>query len=1247
MKLTVVTVSNVALKWLIQVNEEIRDIKSDALDLRLYYVGKKISKDKMELISADIIDADMSLIDLMGAPREIWEKVAEACKNAPGNIVPISERNKEIQSCMKLGALSAKNMGMGASKADKSMNSESMMKMMNMAEKIGKAIPIGKPRDMKNLVCIGKYWGNSGLDDIRNLLYLIMRDYGDIKCFPKAEPPRKIEEIGICDPSDMKYYKNYQEYKHYHGYDDDKPNIAVLYYAHNYPSCTSHAVGKIVQRISEFANVIPIASSSVTLRSVDTLRRYLFEETGKKVSLIVNFMSFRLGAGPMGGDVENSLKLLEDLNAPIMHPFFMTRRKNQEWKESIQGIANSEFLVSVMLPELDGVIEIFPVGAMKSSQHVKKYDLELIELDLIDERVDKLISKIKAWLNLQQKSNKDKRIAVIGYNYPPGEGNLFGGAFLDTFKSIEKVISLLKNNGYETNEISSEDLMEKFLQNGIINSGRWTNESKISRLIKYDSKAYKEYLKGKDFEQEITEQWGQAPGSIMTDNKEFLIPGIVNDNVFIGLQPSRGIHENPEKAYHDKNLLPHHQYIAFYKWLRDEFKADAVIHVGTHGTLEFLRGKECGMSGDCFPDMLLKDIPHIYMYYCGNPAEAMIAKRRSHAVIVSYQPPVFVEGELYGEFVNLESLINEYHEAMRVDPNRCRDIMGKIIFKAEKINLPVNDLHELEKELYRMKRSLIPKGLHVFGEGYNEQDSLNYMKFLLRYDRGEYKSLIRLQAETKGLNYGELLENNDTQKLKILEEEAAAVIDEFIVSRNLNAIELKNKNIGYEMEKTLQFGLQASVASKECFENEGLLRVLAGKYLPAKLAGDIIRSPEVLPSGYNVYQFDPRSVPSEVAVNRGSVIASNTINQYKDNHGEYPKSTAVILWGLETSRTQGETIGQILSYLGVRVNSAKNDFKLKYEIMDLEELKRPRIDVTVNICGFFRDMFPNLMNDLNELFKTIASLDELDNMNYLKRNSKALFKYLCEEGYSKEEAQELSCARLFGPAESEYGTKVTKIFETKNWEEETQIGEAYVQSLNHVYTDNFRGKPMKELLNKNLSVVDIVSQIRSNHEYEVTDLDHYYEFFGGLAKSVEMAKGKKSEVYITDTTGEKVETETVDKSINRGIRTRMLNPKWIDGMLEHKYHGVQKINQRFENVLGLSATTNRVEQWVYDSLYNKYVKDEELRKRLIENNKWAYFSILENMMEYDQREYWDASEEQLEKLKQVYLELEGEIEETV
>ena len=860
----------------------------------------------------------------------------------------------------------------------------------------------------------------------------------------------------------------------------------------------------------------------------------------------------------------------------------------------------------------------------------EEFDVTSDEIKIIEDRLEALADRAERFIELRKKARSAKKIAIICYNYPPGESNVFGGAFLDTFESVSAILSLLKNNGYTAEEADAQKLMSDFINGGLVNTGKYSDDDK---MLRYSLADYKKFLNGFADRDSVVNAWGEPGGDIMTDdNGDFLIPAAVYGNVLVGIQPSRGLHEDNDKLYHDKSLPPHHQYIAFYRYLHDKFGADAVIHVGTHGTLEFLKGKECGMSGTCYPDMLLYDTPHFYLYYCGNPAEATIAKRRSHAALVGYQPPVFIQSGLYGEYAELAKMLDDYHHQLAFSKSAADEVKQNIAALAEKLSLPT-DMEELESELYRLNSSLIPKGLHIFGQAYSDEEAQCYVRELLKKPHDDTPSLCDIAAEELGIDLvgAEEKGGEPLRKINALAEE---YLDKYFAG----------ESVPEKLSRTIEYGRKKYAEVKQNAENEQLLNALSGGYIPAKAAGDIYRSPEVLPSGYNLYQFDQRFVPTLTAYQRGARAAENTIKTYFDKYGHHPNSTAVILWGLETSRTQGETIGQIMAYLGARLAKGNSAWNPKYELIPIEELGRPRIDVTINICGFFRDLFPNIIDNLDDLLHLVNEADETDGQNYMKANSKKLYAYLTDRGYDHDEAERLSVTRIFGPREGEYGTGITSIIETKAWEKEEQIGSRFLTSLHYAYNRKERGGDMGDLYEQNLKSVEIVSQVRDNNEYEITDLDHYYEFFGGLAKSVEMVRGQKAVMLITDTTGAVPVTETAEKAVAKGIRTRVLNPKWIDGMLAHKYHGAQKIADRFENVMGLAATTGAVEQWIYNDLCAKYAQDKEMRRRMAENNPYAYMDILEQMEEYSRRGYWNADKEQLEAIRQAYLETENRIE---
>ena len=1164
MNIVFATVSPPAIRSLLLAERAIASETGAPIALSLYYTISDLSPEKREELTERIAQADLTFVDMMGSPPRICAAVEAGLKRTNGCVVPYGGFGREY---LKLGEFTAESAA-----ADRGKKPD-MAKMKQMAAKAGGmpgAVEKLMPRRVRDKMNYGKLMGYFSLadpDNIRQMLLLMLSEYGGVSDLPAPKPPRSVPPVGICLPGTREYFDSWDDYCAAVPYDAGKPLSVLIYYGTTYPRDNSAVMQELAGQMRAVTNVLPVALNGV--ETVNDGRLQALLSSCPRIDAVVNTMSFRFSAGPMGGDSAPGVALLRSLDAPYLHPFTMTRRTLEEWSASPRGATASEIMISVMLPEMDGAVDVMPVGVRCDTQYDAAHDVTVDEMVLIPERAEMFVSRLGRLLSLRRKPNAEKKLAILCYNYPPGEGNLFGGAFLDTLQSVCAILRALREAGYVTEEISPAALKETFLAGRLVNGPRYSEPGAATVWKKRD---YAAFLREEPCAAEMEQVWGKAPGEIMVSEEgDLLLPGVQLGNVWIGLQPDRGAGDD-SAAYHDRTRPPHHQYLACYAWLRREFQADAVIHVGTHGTLEFLKGKEAAMSGECYPDRLIADMPHFYLYYCGNSAEAVIARRRSNAALISYMPPVFTESGLYDEYKELDEALEERERALSLYPAAVPELEARIYALGERLKLP-ESIPEMETTLYRMKHSLIPYGLHVFGEAYTPEEAADYAS----------------QA-------------------------------------------------GAEDPETL---IRAAAARNEL---PALLHALEGGYIEPGIGGDIYRTPEVLPSGRNLYQFDQRLVPSPTAMQRGGEIARQTLARFSEAGKRCPASAAVILWGLETSRTQGETIGQILSYWGVRC-SRKAMGKKEYEIIPLAELGRPRIDVTINICGFFRDMFPTLIDELCDLSAQLSALPEPDDRNYIKAHTKQIYAAMIRDGFDEEEARTLSAARIFGPEAGSYGTGLTTVIEQKAWEDEAQLGNRFLTALRHVYTRDEHGRDVAGLYERNLASVEIVSQIRDNQEYELTDLDHYYEFFGGLSKSVELVRGEKAQMYVSDTTGREVQTNTAGEAIQNGLRRRILNPKWREGLLAHDYHGTQKIAERFENIMGLAATTGAVENWMFDELNAVYVDNEATRSALIENNRYAYMQMLEQMLEYYNRHYWSADEDTIGRIRALYRSLEDAVEE--
>ena len=588
--------------------------------------------------------------------------------------------------------------------------------------------------------------------------------------------------------------------------------------------------------------------------------------------------------------------------------------------------------------------------------------------------------------------------------------------------------------------------------------------------------------------------------------------------------------------------------------------------------------------------------------------------------------PPYVRSGLYGDLAELEGMIAEYRESLIADPGRSANVLESITAKAEAMRLPA-DVDDLEHELDDMRLSLIPQGFHIFGKGFDEKEAEEFALQCMRFPHGTVRPLESI-LEEKG-------------------DPKAAETAEIAYRKYILTGEVHESCVGDpDAIASLELASHINSDAMECHEVKNLLEALDGKYTRVKLGGDFQRNPEIVPTGYNMVQFDPNSIPSEAAFARGAEAAENIIEMYrKENGGRYPNSVAIVMWGLETSRTQGVTLGEILHLLGFRMTSTMGDMTRRFVPIPPEELGRPRIDVTVTICGFFRDMFSNIVAGLNKLFAVLDALDEPDEASSFAKNTRRNYSFLLKQGLSEEDARDLAVCRLFGPGEGLYGTSgITDAVNSASWEREEDLSDIFSKNMGHAYSLRFRGRDVPGLMESNHRNVDVVTQMRDMVERELIDLDHYYEFFGGLCKTVEVSRGSKAAMYITDTAGPRLRTMDVRTSIEHGVRTRLLNPKWIDAMLETDYHGAQHINDRFENVVGLAATTGAVSSSVFSDMESTYIADKGMRDRLMENNNWALMSMIDRLYEANRRGYWNATEEELRILEQALDECEDRAE---
>lgn len=1219
--------------------------------MKVYY-PRQIDEEqvKEEAVFADLRSSDAVFVDIRGSGRSV-DLVYRALKDERNIVINLMTPVGKMMEITRLGSFRGKSLA-GKIRSDEARDPEEVWKKISMAESLvqtaGRLVPLGLVRDAGNYVRFARYWRYGGEENYRNLLMLLLKDY--LNCdLPRPSDPKPFPEFGIYHPK-YGYFQELKDYTCASRYDSSRPTIGIIFYGNMHFEQCQPVLRSLIRELAGF-NLIPVFSDGI--HNLRAMRRFFFDEGNPVLDALINLTWFRLNGGPLGGDPSLTRQLLCDLNVPIFTPACMYSRKIEEWRVSDTGLSPIESIMAVIWPELDGCVEPIPCCGVRD---VSVGDLDAQEVAAIEERVRRIASRIKSWIRLKQKDNSEKRVAVVIYNYPPGEESLGVASYLDVFKSVSRLLEKLKEEGYRV-ELPKTGLHEIFQERGLFNSGFWhRQEGLLSSSFSIKSADYLQFFASlpESMRCDVVDSWGEPPGEVMVAEEKILIPGVQLGNVFIGVQPARPPlgEEDLAKASHDKTRPPHHQYIAFYHWLEKFWKADAVVHVGTHGLAEFTKGKEIGLSEECFPDLLIGSLPHLYFYHVVNTSEVVIAKRRLYGSTIGYNSPPYTTSDLYEGYAELEDLIDEHSQASLIDPVREERAKERILQKAAALNLQSRDLEAIREELYEMKRRIIPKGLHILGASYDQADLRSFLTFILRYDRNGCKSLNRILAEERGIDYDLALRNKrdfvrDLDEIDQIASKLAQICMDESLDAALQASGLSSA-AKEDMKKSLVSGLQfIEKYSGNDGEIRSFLQGLQMGFIESGSGGDAIRNPEILPTGRNLTQFDPSRIPTEIAFERGAEIAQNTISAYLKREGSYPETIGTILWGFETTKTGGESVGQILSYIGVRIVRDYGSWSSRLDVVPLEELGRPRIDCLVNICGFFRDMFPNVVLMLDQAFNLVASLDEPVEMNFVRKHSLKNLESLIASDLDEKMIQRMANGRIFGPKAGEYGTRMLPLVEDSVWKTEDELAEVFIRSMDHLYAENLHAVKNDVLYRNNLARIELVSQVRDAVDREIIDLDHYYEFFGGLARAVQKERGILPKMLISDTTEEVVRTEDVNDAITRGARTRLLNPRWANAMLEHELHGAQQVADRVENMLGLAATTHAVENWIWSAIAERYIFDNEMQEKLIKNNQYAAAEVVKRLLEAEKRGYWKAAEQEREKLRLAFLDIEGRIEEDV
>jgi magnesium chelatase subunit H len=820
-----------------------------------------------------------------------------------------------------------------------------------------------------------------------------------------------------------------------------------------------------------------------------------------------------------------------------------------------------------------------------------------------------LAARVARLVALRRTARRDRKVGIVLFNFPPNAGNTGTAAYLSVFASLFNTLKALKAAGYEVEVPKDVDDLRERIVTG--NAARYGAHANVHTRIPVD-----DHVRREPWLKQIEKQWGPAPGKQQADGRSIFVLGERFGNVFVGVQPAFGYEGDPMRLLFEKGFTPTHAFTAFYRYLKEDFGAHAVLHFGTHGALEFMPGKQAGLSAECWPDRLIGDLPNLYLYASNNPSEGTIAKRRAAATLISYLTPPIAHAGLYRGLIDLKGSIERWRS---LPPSETAERSGLAeLIQAQGAELDLcpaepswgeafeEPIARLNKAVLELEYTLIPDGLHIVGQAPTPDQRTD---------------LLLAIAEA----------SHDARPPR---EAVAALVAGQNAHRALKAGDLPNNEANLALIEQLA---ETNRLLTEQHEIPSILHALDGGYVRPAPGGDLLRTPEILPTGRNLHGFDPYRIPSRFAVKDGARQTERLLARYSDEGNPLPECIALVLWGTDNLKTEGGPIAQALALLGALPRFDGFGRLAGAILIPLEELGRPRIDVVMTLSGIFRDLLPLQTRLLAEAAFLAAAADEPLEQNFVRKHALA---------YAEANACDLETAslRVFSNADGAYGANVNYLVDSSRWDEGDELAETYTRRKCFAYGRS--GKPMQQanLLTSVLGNVDLAYQNLDSVELGVTSIDHYFDTLGGISRAVGRARGTEVPVYIGDqTTGDGV-VRTLAEQVALETRTRMLNPKWYEGMLAHGYEGVRQIETHVTNTMGWSATTGQVAPWVYQRLTETYVLDEEMRERLAALNPTASAKVASRLIEAHERNYWSPDPATLEALRRAGEELEDRLE---
>lgn len=1116
--------------------------------------------------------------------------------------------------------------------------------------------------DLDDHPAIEEYWNYGGLENMKRLFSYLGAELCDLP-IPVEEPvptPKAYifhpdsPDVFLNTTSYLEWYRNRTD----HPYNESRPTIGVMTYYQDMAAPERTLLFRVLE--GNGANVIDIGFSGTS-----AIKQFFIENGSSMVDAMILTKSFRINYG----DPDQGISDLEELNVPVLNGIRMYYETTEEWRGGT-GIYPTEVYMQVAMPEMDGVIEPIVVAGRNDTLY-----------EPIEDQMEWLADRAIAWAELSRTPNREKKAAIIYYNHGGGKDNL-GATYINVPRSLQVILEGLNESGYLVlGTIPEEgDLVDLMAHQGT-NVGTWA-PGELEKMVARGNATLipvEEYIAwfetiDPERQREVIERWGPPPGEIMVYQNEsgeyLVIPKLSFGNVILAPQPTRGWLQNSTVLYHNKDIPPHHQYIAFYFWLRKGYDADFIVHLGKHGTQEWTPGKEVGISGDnCWPGILIQDLPVIYPYIVDNIAEGSQAKRRGNAVMITHLTPPIVACGLYGNFTNLAETAFNYNQ---VENASVKALYGEtIIAQCEEMNLDEDlgkNLRELSRDpeafdefvgelehyLYDLKNEFMPYGLHTFATPPEGRARLEMVQSMLGDD---YKREVAFMISYEDYPNPSRLDKErelDNSSLDLL----AAVIDDG-TSPDLAQVEIFSNLTGAGEVVNASENLTALLALGR-FYSEGLdasveevprfVNASESEYTPPSPADDPIRDPNVLPTGRNFHSISPRMVPTQAAWEVGSALAEELIEVHRTEHnGTYPRKFAIVLWAWATT-DHGVVEAEILKLVGAEPVWDSYGGVSDVRLTPLSELGRPRIDVVVVPSGLHRDLFPEKLQLIDRAIRLAANDSATDHPNYVRENSEKIRLGLLATGnYSEEDAGYLAVSRIFLEAAGTYGPNLEgPVAASDTWENDSKLGNLFIDRMSYIYGDDVWGSrtatgksyeaAQTDLYRRNLAEVEGAVHHTNSNLYGFVDNDDVYQYMGGIAMAVRTVTGETPSLYVTDARDKSQDgkVEPLKSFFSRELRSRYYNPKWIEGMQGQGYSGAREMDKFVEHLWGWDVTVpDLVSETMWNEAYDVYVNDKYemgLQEFFDENNPYAYQVITARMLEASRKDYWHPNEEMKQHL---------------